>query len=81
MNWRDGETNPKLLQHSDAFFQRSENRAQNVVKHRIRSICLYRHCNAIRSGNKQMVTIHGKNVKLKVQLNTPWNIMLGKDFK
>jgi len=47
MNWRDGESNPKILQHSTAFFSAfrprrcSENREYNVAfKHRIRSICL-----------------------------------------
>jgi len=34
-------------------WRRSENRAQNVAfKHHIRSICLYRHCNALHFGNK-----------------------------
>jgi len=57
MNWRDGESNLKNLQHSAAFFpsvsitrprRRSENTEQNVAfKHRIRSICLYRHYNAL----------------------------------
>jgi len=33
--------------------RRSENRVQNVAfKHRIRSICIYRHCNALHFGNK-----------------------------
>jgi len=58
-NWHDGESNPKILQHSAATFRlrrRSENRAQNVTfKHRIRSICLYRHCNALHFGNKHTV--------------------------
>jgi len=34
----------------------SENRAQIVAfKHRIRSICLYGHCNALHFGNKRTV--------------------------
>jgi len=58
MNWRDGESNPKILQHSAASFQRFDHGAalkieKNVAfKHRIRWICLYRHCNALHFGNK-----------------------------
>jgi len=65
MNWRDGELNSKILQHSATLFsrvsttpprRRSENRAENFAfKHRIRSIWLYRHCNALHFGNKHTV--------------------------
>jgi len=68
-NWCDGEQNPKILQDAAAFFppfrprrrRRSENSGKYVaLKHRIRSICLYRHCNALHFGNKLTVRVGAK---------------------
>jgi len=54
--WRDGESNPKNLQHSAAFLSSFSTTAphwKQSVKCRIRSKCLYRHCNALHFGNKR----------------------------
>jgi len=68
MNWRDGESNPKILQHSAAFFpafQSIDHDAAlkierkmshlNIAFDRYASI-VYRHCNALHFGNKRPVS-------------------------
>jgi len=60
MNWRGGEPNPKILQHSAAFFQRFDYGVALKIYRKISHLNIafdryasYRHCNALHFVNKR----------------------------
>jgi len=65
MNWRDGESNPKILQHSAAFFQRFDYgdalKIEGKMSHLNIAFDQYasiKHCNALHFGNKHTVLVY-----------------------